>query len=97
MINNSIKKGRHRIKYNSINEIWKENSNDWLHALDKIAYLQEEKINVNELENVLTEIFRKDNNIFESDNERLKSHLRRCIRIYDFLQYGKEVKELSET
>lgn len=97
MINNSIKKGRHRVKYNSIKEIWEENSNDWLHALDKIAYLKEEKINVDELEDVLTEIFKKDNNIFESNNERLKSHLRRCIRIYDYLKYGDKIKEPSKT
>lgn len=89
IISKSIKNSRHRVKYNSVSEIWKENNNNWAHALDKIAHLEEEKINIHELEQILVEIFKKDNNILESENGSLKSNLRRAIRIYDYLKYGK--------
>lgn len=95
IISKSIKNNRHRMKYNSVNEIWQEHKNNWEHALDKIAHLEEEKINVNDLEKILIEIFQKDNNILESNNNSLKSNLRRAIRIYDYLKYGK--KELSKS
>ncbi len=57
IISKSIKNNRHRMKYNSVNEIWQEHKNNWEHALDKIAHLEEEKINVNDLEKILIEIF----------------------------------------
>lgn len=85
------------MKYNSVKQIWEEYSNNWSYALDKIAHLEESKINVSELEYVLREIFKKDNNIFESDKEGVKSHLRRCIRIYDYLKYGNKIKESTKT
>ena len=97
IISKSIKNSRHRIKYDSVSEIWKEYGNNWLHALDKIAHLEEEKINIEELEEILIEIFKKDNNILESDNNSLKSNLRRAIRIYDYLKYGRKTKEFSKT
>ena len=73
-----------------VNQIWQEHKNNWEYALDKIAHLEEEKINVNDLEKILIEIFQKDNNILESNNNSLKSNLRRAIRIYDYLKYGKK-------
>ena len=76
-----------------MSEIWKEHGSNWLYALDKIAHLEEEKINIEELEEILIEIFKKDNNILESDNNSLKSNLRRAIRIYDYLKYGRRTKE----
>ena len=97
IISKSIKNSRHRVKYNSVNEIWKEHGNNWLYALDKIAHLDEEKINVEDLEKILIEIFKKDNNVLESNDNSLKSNLRRAIRIYDYLKYGKKIKELSIT
>ena len=97
IISKSIKNSRHRIKYNSVKEIWNEYSYDWLHALDKIAYLDESKIDVNDLEKILIEILKKDNNILETGNNSLKSNLRRAIRIYDYLKYGDKVKEFSNT
>lgn len=96
IISKSIKNNRHRVKYNSVNEIWAEFSNNWLQALDKIAYLEESKINVDELEKILVEIFKKDNDILESGNNSLKSNLRRVIRIYDYLKYGRKIKEPSK-
>ena len=97
IISKSIKNSRHRVKYNSVNEIWKEHGNNWLYALDKIAHLDEKKINVEDLEKILIEIFKKDNNVLESNDNSLKSNLRRAIRIYDYLKYGKKIKELSIT
>ena len=88
IISKSIKNSRHRMKYNSIEEIWKEHNN-WEHALSQIAHLEEDKIDIEDLEKILIEIFKKDNDILESNNNILKSNLRRAIRIYDYLKYGK--------
>ena len=91
IISKSIRDNRHRGKYNSVNEIWKHHSDNWLHALDKIAYLKEENINVDDLERILIYIFKKENNILESnENSSLKSNLRRAIRIYDYIKYSKK-------
>lgn len=95
IISKSIKNSRHRMRYNSVNEIWKEYNNNWEHALFDIAQLEEDKIDVQDLEQILIAIFKKDNNILESNNNSLKSNLRRAIRIYDYLKYGK--KELSNS
>ncbi len=89
IISKSIKNSRHRMKYNSIEEIWREHNNNWEHALNQIAHLEEDKINIEDLEKILIEIFKKDNDILESNNNSLKSNLRRAIRIYDYLKYGK--------
>ena len=90
IISKSIRNNRHRVRYKSVHEIWEEYGDNWLQALDKIAHLREENINVEELEKILIYIFKKDNNILESNNNSLKSNLRRAIRIYDYLKYGKK-------
>lgn len=97
IISKSIKDGRRRMQYNSVKEIWKIYNNDWIRALEKIAYLTEEKIDIDDLEKVLVYILKKDNDILESKNDMLKSNLRRCIKIYDYLRYRNKVKESSKT
>lgn len=89
MISKSVRNNRHRLKYKSVKEIWDDNKNKPAYALDKIAYLTEDAININDLKNVLLEIFEENINVLDSSDEFLKSNLRRSIRIYDYLKYKK--------
>ena len=66
-----------------------------------IAHLQEDEINITELEDVLTDIFRKNRNILspkdrkDSRAQALASNIRRLIRIYDYIKYGKNQRRID--
>ena len=51
-----------------------------------IAYLNEHKINLVELEKYLKNVFEKNPNILENSDKNIKTNLRRVIRIYDYLK-----------
>ncbi len=57
-----------------------------------IAYLEEEQMDVGELEDVLKEIFERDENTLQNVGTNERSDIRRLIRIYDYLKWGK-IKE----
>lgn len=60
-----------------------------------IAYLEEEQLDIDELENVLKEIFEGDVNVLQNDDANERSDIRRLIQIYDYLKWGK-IKEPSD-
>ena len=60
-----------------------------------IPYLTEDQFDVDELEQVLKEIFMNDIDILKNVSANVRSDIRRLIRIYDYLKWGK-VKELSD-
>lgn len=93
IISNTIKKNRKCVEmYNSADEIWKIESNNIERATRLIAHLEIEKFNVDELENILREIFSKNNKILEEP--KVNTNVKRLIRIYDYLKYSDKVKEL---
>lgn len=53
-----------------------------------IAHLTEEQIDLIELEDVLRELFEEDVNILQNKSNA-RSDIRRLIRIYDYLKWGK--------
>ena len=56
-----------------------------------IAYLEEHEINLAELENFLISLYESDKDILSNfDNTAKKTNLRRLIRMYDYLKYGKK-------
>ncbi len=59
-----------------------------------IAALTEDKINVDELELVLREVFNENPQILLSKptdiSKDIRTDIRRLIRIYDFLKWGKQ-------
>ncbi len=90
LISKTIKNGRNRVStYTSVLEIWK--CEEPKKACLLIAYLPENRIKVDELELVLKDIFEKDINALkaESDEAPIASDIRRLIRIYDYLKWGK--------
>lgn len=77
-------------QYSSVKEIWKnEKSVSIDKALRLIAHLQEDQIDTKELEEVLVEIFHTDRNILQNVSSNERTNIRRVVRIYDYLKWGK--------
>ncbi|MBQ9135227.1 MAG: SIR2 family protein [Lachnospiraceae bacterium] len=92
-ISKSIRNNRKCLgAYYSVKQIWEQEKSSLEKATRLISHLTEEQMNVNELENVLLEIFEENVNVLENGGNA-KTHIRRLIRIYDYLKWGK-AKEL---
>lgn len=90
IISKTIKDNRKYLgKYQSVKQIWDQEQTSRSRALRLIAYLKEKQIDVNELENVLKGIFEADVNVLQSVNSNERSNIKRLIRIYDYLKWGK--------
>lgn len=82
-------------EYQSVKEIWEFEKESMERAVRLIPYLTEDQFDVDELEQVLKEIFMNDIDILKNVSANVRSDIRRLIRIYDYLKWGK-VKELSD-
>lgn len=82
--------------YQSVKQIWIQEKGSLGKALRLIAHLEENQINIKELEDVLKELFEKDVNVLQNVKSSERSDIRRLIRIYDYLKWGK-VKELPDS
>ena len=54
-----------------------------------MAYLTEDQMNLRELEIVLYTLFENDVNILRNEKTATRTNIRRLIRIYDYLKWGK--------
>ena len=75
--------------YQSVKQIWIEEKTSIGKALRLIAHLKESQFDIKELEEVLKELFEKDVNVLQNVNSNERSDIRRLIRIYDYLKWGK--------
>lgn len=82
-------------EYQSVKEIWEFEKESMERAVRLIPYLTEDQFDVDELEQVLKEIFMNDIDILKNVSANVRSDIRRLIRIYDYLKWEK-VKELSD-
>lgn len=94
IISSSLKKGRKNLKYSSINEICESEFSSLERATRLIACLNQKNIDISDLEIVLKKIFENNKDILDSGSPALKTNIRRLIRIYDYLKWGK-IKEPS--
>ena len=76
-------------------QIWENENENLERATRLIAYLPEEQFDLNELESILKGLFERDKNILQNSEAATRTHIRRLIRIYDYLKWGK-VKELPD-
>lgn len=92
IISNTIRKFRQaRLgTRTSVKEIWEEEKNQLDRATASIAHLSEEAFNVQELEDVLKEIFTNSPDILVTGSQTERTNIRRLIRIYDYLKWGKK-------
>ena len=96
IISATIKKNRRYLgEYQSVKQIWESEKKSMERAVRLIPYLTEDQFDVDELEQVLKEIFMNDIDILKNVSANVRSDIRRLIRIYDFLKWGK-AKELSD-
>lgn len=90
IISNTIKKNRKKLgDYTSVKQIWDNEKKSLKRATDLIAHLQETQIDVSELESVLKEIFEGDVNILQNSDGMIRTNIRRLIRMYDYLKWGR--------
>ena len=100
IINNTIKKNRskrhmHAYSVNGLkNHCNLKNSSSIKRLLTDICYLTEEQINLTELEILIKDIFELYPKILENfPHASTRTDLRRLIRIYDWLKYGKSFEK----
>lgn len=90
IISDSIKKRRGCLgTYTSVQQIWQQEKQSMERATRLISHLTEEQMNVEELREVLLEIFAENINVLEDASAQSRTNIRRLIRIYDYLKWGK--------
>lgn len=90
LISNTIKNNRKALgAYISVRQIWENESNNLEKATRLIAYLSEEQIDIVELENLLVALFEEDVNVLQNASQSERTNIKRLIRIYDYLKWGK--------
>lgn len=90
LISNTIKSNRRLLgTYTSVQQIWENEKNNLEKATRLIAYLPEERMSLTELEDILVGIFEEDVNILQYVNQTTRTNIKRLVRIYDYLKWGK--------
>ena len=96
IISATIKKYRSRLgAYKTVKQVWENEKSNLIRSTELIAYLPEEDMDIRQLEDVLKEIFKENPQILSNGTTPVRTNIRRLIRIYDYLKYGK-VKEPSD-
>lgn len=70
-------------------EVWEQEKDNKNKAIRLLGFLPYESVNVDELEQILKEIFGNNPNFISIVEGSNKSNIRKLIRIYDFLRYKK--------
>ncbi len=90
LISNTIKNNRKPLgAYSSIKQIWENEKGNLEKATRLMAYLPEEQIVVEDLEKILVGLFEEDVNILQNVSQPERTNIKRLIRIYDYLKWGK--------
>ena len=85
----SIDRNKSAIKSRTMKEVWEQEKHNQSKAIRLLGFLPYEKVNAEELGQVLKEIFENDPDCISNAVGMNKSNIRKLIRIYDFLKYKK--------
>lgn len=85
----SIDRNKSAIRSRTMQEIWEQEKHDQNKAIRLLGFLPFENVDVDDLEQILKEIFRNNPNYIAMAEGMNKSNIRKLIRIYDFLKYKK--------
>lgn len=85
----SIDRNRSAIRSRTMKEVWEQEKDNKNKAIRLLGFLPYESVNVDELEQILKEIFGNNPNFISIVEGSNKSNIRKLIRIYDFLRYKK--------
>ena len=69
--------------------LWENEKENLEKATRLMAYLTEDQMDLRELETVLYTLFENDVNILRNEKTATRTNIRRLIRIYDYLKWGK--------
>lgn len=91
LLSNTNKKGRNSVsEFSSVLELWSKEKSNPKRACRLLLCLPEEKVNVDELEQVLNDMFKLDPGILSNKTMWTPSDVKRLIRIYDYLKWGQK-------
>lgn len=76
--------------YTSAKDVWEKIGNNKMKALRLIGFMPEEKIRYEDLQTILKEIFDTEPDILQTLTSPDRSSLRKVIRMYDYLRWGKK-------
>ena len=85
----AISRNKTAVAGRDVMAIWTKEKNNLGRALRLLVSLPEEKADPQQIEKILISLFSKDKNILEILDTNTRSNLRKLIRIYDYLVYGK--------
>ena len=90
LISKTIKQNRKCVEqYHSVRQIWNQEKDSLERATRLISHLGEQQFDVDELEEVLRELFEGNVNILQDIDQNSRTNIRRLILIYDYLKWGK--------
>ena len=76
--------------YLSIQDLWNQEHENRNRMFRLLSCLPESKMDVDQLGHVLFDMFQEDEDILEHANGNLRSDMKRLIRMYDYLKWGKK-------
>lgn len=76
--------------YSSLQELWESLKDNPPKAYRVMCWLPEEKMDADYLGRILQNLFTKDSDALNRFNGETRSNLKRLIRIYDYLKWGKK-------
>lgn len=87
---NTIKRNKTAIADRNAWEIWKEEKSNLMRAMRLLGSLPEDKIDIDQYQQILEELFKDNLEIISSLDSNGRSSLKKMIRVYDFLRYGQK-------
>lgn len=85
----SIDRNRSAIKFRTMKEVWEQEKHNLSKAVRLLGFLPFDKVDTDDLEQILKEIFGSNPNYIDMAEGMDKSNIRKLVRIYDFLKYKK--------
>lgn len=82
-----IQRNKSAVKGRNLTEIWDEEQDNTKRVMRLMASLPEQKVNLSDLERILTGLFEKDKDYLSRVDYSARSHIRKLIRVYDYLKY----------
>lgn len=85
----SVDRNSSAIRFRTMKEVWENEKQNLSKAIRLLGFLPFEKVNVDDLEQILKEIFGNNADYIAMVATPDKSNIRKLIRIYDLLKYKK--------
>lgn len=78
--------------YSGLQDLWETLKDTPAKAYRTMCSLPEEKMDADYLEQILLALFKEDPDVLEHLNGNMRADIKRLIRMYDYLKWGKKIK-----